>query len=979
MSGTFAASGDPPVDWVEYWTAIMKTNDLVNANTGRFDPRHMYGVTNQDVFRWPAIVNGTERQLLGFFITTLVLPGIPTLTWGEEQGFYLLDSTAANYVFGRSPISSSQAWQMHGCYKVGNSKYFEFPTDSAIYGCEDEAVTLDHRDPSSPIRNIVKSAYEMRKNYPVLNDGYSLQPLSKQTHNIFLPGSNGTPTETGIWSIARASFDGVQPLRQTVWLVFNNEQQKTTFHFDCKNASSALLAPFAAESKIKNMFFPYDEYTLQGPVERAQGNDSKSLSGCLSTFEMPAWGFKAFIPLDEFVMPSPVITKFVPGHDNRIQSTAAQGNTIPFEVHFSAAMDCDQITSTLQITSKTVDNQTASLNKDSVRCGDVSGLDSDISSLVGAINTTWTYNATLVNVSEGIHQLTVKNISTADGGNYTKSTDSFMIRIGQPGNPIVFPKSANYSSSLLFVDHQKNYYISHKASGADQFRYSLNFGTTYSDWQDYGNGENTTLAPKVWSGTDAQGWNGEHVIVQYWSRLAGSSNHIQHGDVNSPARRFPHMFVQGPFNQYGFDAGLASEMEQSSDGTWTFDFMNEWPARVSLNVWGMNPDGQPDQTKIYGDIDGDFVLDRIPPQSLIQNTINITTAPPSPFLAHRISVNDADLRYQLIPIGSRWNQLALYILLWCVPILTGIAAIWAFMKSFYQVKFNEIGVTQKAVLVPLAVRRKFQRFGEHFHDSLHKEQKMMQLDHPHPVHSAMALVTPNAGIALAGEGLALQSDPSAGAPGAGSRRTVLIATMEYDIEDWNIKIKIGGLGVMAQLMGKNLAHQDLIWVVPCVGGVDYPIDEPADTILVTILGNPYEIGVQYHVLRNITYVLLDAPVFRQQTKSEPYPPRMDDLDSAIYYSAWNASIAEVMKRFPVDLYHINDYHGAVAPLHLLPDVIPCVLSLHNAEFQGLWPMRSPSERDEVCKVYNLDPAVVQRYVQFGEVFSKRVPLFPVSH
>lgn len=27
--------------------------------------------------------------------------------------------------------------------------------------------------------------------------------------------------------------------------------------------------------------------------------------------------------------------------------------------------------------------------------------------------------------------------------------------------------------------------------------------------------------------------------------------------------------------------------------------------------------------------------------------------------------------------------------------------------------------------------------------------------------------------------------------------------MEYDIEDWAIKVKIGGLGVMAQLMGKN--------------------------------------------------------------------------------------------------------------------------------------------------------------------------------
>lgn len=29
--------------------------------------------------------------------------------------------------------------------------------------------------------------------------------------------------------------------------------------------------------------------------------------------------------------------------------------------------------------------------------------------------------------------------------------------------------------------------------------------------------------------------------------------------------------------------------------------------------------------------------------------------------------------------------------------------------------------------------------------------------------------------------------------------------------------------------------------------------------------------------------------------------RMDDLDSAIYYSAWNACIAETTKRFPVDI------------------------------------------------------------------------------
>lgn len=78
---------------------------------------------------------------------------------------------------------------------------------------------------------------------------------------------------------------------------------------------------------------------------------------------------------------------------------------------------------------------------------------------------------------------------------------------------------------------------------------------------------------------------------------------------------------------------------------------------------------------------------------------------------------------------------------------------------------------------------------------------------------------------------------------------------------------------MAQLMGKALGEQDLVWVVPCVGGIDYPTDRPADPMTVTVLDEQYEIQVQYHQLRNITYVLLDAPVFRQQTKAEPYPPR----------------------------------------------------------------------------------------------------------
>lgn len=375
--------------------------------------------------------------------------------------------------------------------------------------------------------------------------------------------------------------------------------------------------------------------------------------------------------------------------------------------------------------------------------------------------------------------------------------------------------------------------------------------------------------------------------------------------------------------------------------------MTEWPTSFQLNEWGLNPDGQPDQTLILGDIDHDYILDRLPPGSLVANIINITESPPTPYTAWRITMNDGDLVYSYIPIGSRTSQLVLVVLLAVVPILTAAATIWLFIKFFYGVKFNQVGVNQKTSFIPLAIRRKFKK--------------------PMITEKAMISMTDVSATPR-------NSDPDGGlnplhADFGGSRRKVLIATMEYDIEDWAIKIKIGGLGVMAQLMGKALGHQDLIWVVPCVSGVDYPIDNPVEAMFITIFGKTYEIQIQYHVLRNITYVLLDAPIFRKQSKSEPYPPRMDDLESAIYYSAWNQCIAQAITRFDVSIYHINDYHGACAPLYLLPRVIPCALSLHNAEFQGLWPMRTPKEREEVCNVFNLDPAIAQKYVQFGEVFN----------
>jgi alpha-1,3-glucan synthase len=236
-------------------------------------------------------------------------------------------------------------------------------------------------------------------------------------------------------------------------------------------------------------------------------------------------------------------------------------------------------------------------------------------------------------------------------------------------------------------------YITHAAPGADLFRYSTNFDSTFSDWFSYGSGGNFTLNQTQWSGTEKQRWVGEHVSVHYWSKLAGSSSHVQQADIEVPAsypatRRWPHVFMMGPFNQYGYDAGIDNVMKLNQDGEWTYDFLADWPADVQVNLWGVNPDGKPDQSFVYGDVDGDSILDRLPRSSLASNTMNITQGPMAPYLSWRIVVNDGSRRFVLLPIGSRHFQMVMLILLWAIPPITGIIAVLIFKRSFYQVRYS---------------------------------------------------------------------------------------------------------------------------------------------------------------------------------------------------------------------------------------------------------------------------------------------------
>lgn len=227
---------------------------------------------------------------------------------------------------------------------------------------------------------------------------------------------------------------------------------------------------------------------------------------------------------------------------------------------------------------------------------------------------------------------------------------------------------------------------------------------------------------------------------------------------------------------------------QLNQNNWTFELTSEWPTEVIFNVWGMNPDGLPDKTRTYGDIDGDHVLDLVPPDSLATNVVNLSSPPGMPFTSWKLQLDDGNLSYDMAPSGSAYRQIAVFILLALVPILSSIFAMWAFWFSFYQVKHNKVGVMEMNTLGGFAqARAPFQRLAS-------------RRDPIASRHQSISDNSPN-------------STGLKASMGSDNRRTVLIATMEYEIEDWDIKIKIGGLGVMARLMGQNLGHQNLIWVV----------------------------------------------------------------------------------------------------------------------------------------------------------------------
>lgn len=84
-----------------------------------------------------------------------------------------------------------------------------------------------------------------------------------------------------------------------------------------------------------------------------------------------------------------------------------------------------------------------------------------------------------------------------------------MLRKGEANNVLVFPE-ADYDNSM-FGYSEGQYTFTHKAYGADMFRYSWNFGQNWTTWKNW---EDTTFIDKgVFQDSDLF-WDNDHILVQ---------------------------------------------------------------------------------------------------------------------------------------------------------------------------------------------------------------------------------------------------------------------------------------------------------------------------------------------------------------------------------------------------------------------------------------------------------------------------------
>lgn len=262
----------------------------------------------------------------------------------------------------------------------------------------------------------------LRKQYPSLQDGFSLVQLGNWTYDILRPGSNVTQTEIGMWSVSRSPHQtqnitrvGSTAVADTVWMLYTNENKSVSYTIPCSDPKRWISSPYMAGTVVRNLFPPFENYTLQASLSPYYDDGKAPYRGCVGSVAFEPFGFKALVPVAVWVDPRPALTKFTPGHDARVLSNSTNVD-ISFE--FNTAMSCAGLTKALTATTSSKGKTTSpTVLASSVKCGPVTN--PPPATIPSGDTSQWSWTGTLQNVPDGITQITLTAVPNAANTLYT--------------------------------------------------------------------------------------------------------------------------------------------------------------------------------------------------------------------------------------------------------------------------------------------------------------------------------------------------------------------------------------------------------------------------------------------------------------------------------------------------------------------------------------------------------------------------------
>jgi alpha-1,3-glucan synthase len=451
LKGSIMSPNDLDWDPIIGWNQLLLSVDYFNVNTKKFDPRDMFGISNQDTFLWPSLEFGRERLYLGLFMTTLALPGIPLFNTGHEQMFYIHDSRSENYIYSRQPMTSSYAWQMHGCFRGSASYQFvDMPfSKKSRDGCLDDTQSRDHFNPVSESFLFVQNLNHIYNSYPIFSESFGLETLNR----IPIDGES-----TYLWSVSRHFLQSQELGNQKAWLLFSNSKDHLTITDGC--GEFPVNSPFPIGTVLIDVL-------LEGPPNIVVQGTAEGGS-CLTNFVMSPFGFKAFLPVEN-ILPSPLrLLNIEPGHDTSINIVFDNVQQFLFSLTFSSEINCQVLTQALVV--KSFPPSQIVVNIKECPHLDESGK--------------WITQITISGIVESIVHIELSGPAVAQSGYPTFVGAQWFYRFGSIFNVMAFPKDNQFAENLE-LDSQSSLNIIHSAIGAEKFRYSLDFDAHFTNWETY--------------------------------------------------------------------------------------------------------------------------------------------------------------------------------------------------------------------------------------------------------------------------------------------------------------------------------------------------------------------------------------------------------------------------------------------------------------------------------------------------------------